>query len=376
MNADRVFLIVILLMLSLVTGTRAGGEGNPAASSLEERGKDLARQTELGEREKELTNELLTWDVKIESARQEQEKLQREIPVLEGSLAGAEMELAAGRARLAEGYEWLGRWVNSLYRHGPAVYFEVLVGASDFNQFVERAEKVKIIIAAQMKILEEVRHLADLVQDQVNAIKQTRAELTAKDEALSAQLKEMEAAKTGREQFLADLRQQSAGLAEKVILEEKNWYHSLNSLQYLLAHLDSFPWNSLAPESIALTGRGLRLVYSDQEINRKLSETGDASLAVLSVRSYPDRFSISGPAAASGGLDFNLSGNFLLAGQGKVRFQPTGLILAGAPVSGEVLGFVSSESGMALDFGGALPGYTLAEVLVEEGQLVIWLAPE
>jgi len=369
-------LVLILLMLSLGTGSRAGGEGNPAASSLEEREKDLARQTELGEREKELTNELLTWDVKIESARQEQERLRREIPVLESSLSGAEVELAAGRARLAEGYEWLGHWVNNLYRHGPAVYLEVLVGASNFNQFVERAEKVKIIIAAQVKILEEVRNLADLVQDQVNAIKQARDELTAKNEALSAQIKEMEAAKTGREQFLTELRQQSAGLTERVILAEKYWYHSLNSLQYLLAHLESFPWNSLAPENIALTGRGLRLAYSDQEINRKLSETDDANLAALSVRSYPDRFSISGAAAASGGLDFNLSGNFLLAGQGKVRFQPTSLILAGAPVSGEVLGFVSSESGMALDFGGALPGHTLTEVLVEEGQLVIWLSPD
>ncbi len=363
-----------MLLLSLVS--RAGGEGNTAVSSLEEREQDLARQTELGEREKELTNELLIWDVKIESAWQEQEKLQREIPALEAALTAAETELSGSRVQLAEGYDRLGQWVNSLYRHGPAVYLEVLVGASDFNQFVERAGKVKIILAAQVKILEEVRNLADLVQDQVNAIKQTRAEVTAKNEALSAQLKEMEAAKTGREQFLAELRQQSAALTERVILAEKHWYHSLNYLQYLLAHLDSFPWHSLAPENIALTGRGLRLAYSDQEINRKLAESADVNLGALSVRSYPDRFSISGPATASGGLDFNLSGNFLLSGQGKVRFQPTSLVLAGAPVSGELLGFVSAESGMVLDFGGALPGYTLTEVLVEEGRLVVWLAPK
>ncbi|WP_192902839.1 hypothetical protein [Pelotomaculum propionicicum] len=59
-----------------------------------------------------------------------------------------------------------------------------------------------------------------------------------------------------------------------------------------------------------------------------------------------------------------------------MRFQPVSLILAGAPVSGKVLGFVSSESGMNLDFGGGLPGFTLTEVLPEEGRLVVWLSPQ
>ncbi|WP_205077973.1 hypothetical protein [Pelotomaculum propionicicum] len=204
-----VFLILILLMLLLGLVSQAGGEGNTAPSSLEERGKDLARQAELSEREKELVNELLNWDLKIESARQEQEKLQREIPALEAALTAAETELSGSRVHLAEGYDWLGHWVNSLYRHGPVAYLEVLVGVSDFNQFVERAEMVRMIIAAQVKTLEEVRMLADRVQAQVNSIKQTRDQLAAKNEALSIQIGEMAAAKTGREQFLTELRRHS-----------------------------------------------------------------------------------------------------------------------------------------------------------------------
>lgn len=369
------FYILLLLMLLFGAGSRAGGEVNSATASLEEREKALARQAELGELEKELTSELLSWDVKIESARQGQERLRLEIPILEHSLAGAEAELTAGRNALEEGYERLGQWVNTLYRHGPVVYLEVLVGASDFSQFLERAEQVQIIIATQLKILEETRILSDRIEAQTILIKQTRDELSARNEALSVQIKEIEASKTGREQFLTAIRQQSADLAERVLLAEREWYHSLNAMQYLLSHLDTFPWHSLEPETLSLSGRNLRVEFSDREINSKLSETGDANLAALSVRSYPGRFSISGPAAASGGVDFNLSGDFLLGGQGKVRFQPDSLILDGAPVSGEVLDSVSSESGMVLDFEGALPGYTLTNVLVEEGKLVIWLAP-
>lgn len=370
-----VFLILILLTLSAGAGSRAGGEGTPGIASLEEREKALARQAKLEEREKELTAELLAWDIKIESARKDQERLRMEIPLLESALTGAESGLAESRVLLEEGYEWLGKWVNNLYRYGPVAYLEVLVGAADFNEFVEKAEMVKIIIISQVKMLDEVRYLIDRIQAQISAIKQARNELAVKNEVLSIQIKEMEAAKTGREELLAGLKQQSTDLAERVVQAEKYWYHSLNSLHYLLTHLDSFPWYSLVPETLAFTGKGLLLEYSDQEINRKLNEIGDANLTGLSVHIYPGRFSISGPAAVLGGPDFMLDGNLVLAGEGKVRFQPENLILAGKPVSREVLDFVSSESGMAADFGEAMPGYNLSEVRAEEGKIVILLSP-
>jgi len=340
--------------------------------TLEERRQALADQASLAERERELAAELLAWDVKIEAARREQERLRQEIPAVERSLAGAEAGLAESGARLDGGMERLGRWVNFLYRYGAVSYLEVLLGAVDFNQFVERAEMVGMIIAGQVRMLDEVREAVALKREQALALERARAELAAKSSLLAENLKEMEEAKAGRGAFLAEIGQQSAVLAAKVARTETLWYRSLDSLHYLLTHLDVLPWRKLKPDKVAFTGKGLRLEVSEGVINRTFFEEGDAKLAGLSVRCAPGLFTISGEAPEGAG--FRLDGNFVPAREGKVRFQPQNMYLAGTPVSREVVGFVSSERGMAMDFGGYLHGYCIAGVRAEERKLVVTLA--
>ncbi|MCL6634247.1 MAG: hypothetical protein K6T29_00535 [Peptococcaceae bacterium] len=375
----RCLLMVAMLVFGLFAGhagagSREEGLGGPEIHSLEERREALARQAGLDERERELIGELLAWDARIEAARREQERLRQEIPALERSLAGAGAALAESRVRLDESTERLGWWVNFLYRCGPAAYLEVILGAADFNDFVERAEMVKMIIAGQVKLLEEVRRLAAGMQEQVAALERTRAELAAKNSLIAVKIQEMEDFRAGREEFLAGLRRQSAELANRIIGAETSLYRSLDSLHRLLAGLDSMPWHRLAPDRFYPAGRGFQIEWSEREINRTFFEQGDAALAGLSVQCAPGRFTISGTAPA-GGVDFRLEGNFIPAGEGKVRFQPERAFLAGLPVRPEVLELISSEHGLTVDAGSYLQGYRLREIRVEEGRLVVLLAP-
>jgi len=371
--AAMVILILALAAFSPGSGSRAGAEAVPGFTALEERSESLARQAGLEKTEKELTSDLLAWNVKIEAARREQDRLRQEIPAVERSLREVEASLAESRASHEEGMVWLRRWVNHLYRCGPVTYLEVILGAADFNDFVYRYESVRIVIATQVNILDDLREHAARMREQAVALRQAQDELAAKSSLLAAQLKDMEVAKSGREEFLAGLRQQSAGLVERIVQAEKLWYHSVGSLHYLIAHLDAMPWANLAPDTFLITRTGLRLEFSDYEINRILFEQGDANLTGLKVHSSPGLFSISGRAAEDG-TDFKLSGNFLLRGSGKVSFQPENLFMAGIPVSREVLGFISSDQGLAIDFGGFIPGYSLSEVFAEEGRLVVILS--
>ena len=77
--------------------------------------------------------------------------------------------------------------------------------------------------------------------------------------------------KAGREAFLKELREQSASLAEEIIKKETLLFRSLDSLQYLLQHLDSLPWHSLTPDTFSLAGKRMRLEFKDQEVNRVFS---------------------------------------------------------------------------------------------------------
>jgi hypothetical protein len=224
-----------------------------------------------------------------------------------------------------------------------------------------------------LKIIDEVQSFAEAVQEQVTAVRQTRDELSAKSAELAVRLHEMEQARAGREAFLAELRRQSSDLAVKVAAVETQWYNSLYSLHYLIVNLNSLPLYTLSPDKSELTRSGLRLEFSDQEINRKLAEMGDANLAGYSVRCYPGRFTVAGPASEQGGPDFVVEGNFLLAEDERVRFVPENLTLEGVPVSREVLGYLSSESGMVIDYGAYVEAFRLTAIDIEEGKIAITL---
>lgn len=346
----------------------------PGAATLGDRENALQLQAALDEEEKQLIIELLNWDVKIEAARLEQERLQREIPLQEELLAASEVQLAQSRAVLEEGRDRLGRWINHLYRYGALTYLDVVLGAADFNDFIERAEIVGIILASQAKMLDEVRSFTVAVRENAGVVRQKHEELSTKSLELNARLKEMEAARSGREEFLGELRLRSADLAAKVAQAETQWYRSLNSLHYLLANLHTLPLYNLSPASSEITFSGLRLEYSDKEINNKILEISDANLAGFSVRCYPGRFTVTGPAVMPGGPEFIMEGHFQMMEEGKVRYQPETLTLAGVPVSREVLGYVSSESGMVIDAGVYLESFRLSGISIEEGRLVINLA--
>lgn len=370
LRCPAIFTISLLLVVLAGYAWPTEATDSEGRSSLEVRSRTLTRQADLQGKEKELVAELLTWDVKIEAARQERDRLQREIPVIERSLADAEAGLKESSARYDDGMKWLGRWVNFLYRYGPAAYLEVILGASTFNDFVERAEAVKIAIVSQVKMLDEVRRLAKRMEEQVLACSRARADLEARSGELAVTLKEMEEFRAGRQDFLTGLRKQSAELAVRIVQAETSWYRSLNSLHHLLTHLQYLPWQSLSPEKVAFAGGKVVVAYSDSEINNKFFQQGNPDFTGFSVRSTPGLFSITGPAAA-GGPEFNMDGNFLIEGGGKVRFEPLRVSLAGTPVSREVVDFISSDTAMEVDLGSISKGYHLSEIRLEEGRLVL-----
>lgn len=371
----RSFLVVLTVVFGLLTAFHGSQAVNPAAEPpvLEECNEALKRLTGLDEQERVLVAELLDWDVRIESARLEHEQLTREIPVVRQALADAEADLSITREQLNAERDKLGRWVNLLYRYGPAAYLEVILGATDFNDFVTRAESVKIIIVSQVRLLDKVRDLQSRQEEKAEIQRQAQAALTFKTAALSQKIDEMERNRVGREAFLAKLRQQSTELSDQVIQYETALYQSVSPLRYLLSHVDSLPWYSLSPEKYSLTMRGLRLEFADQEVNRAFFAQGDPNLASISVQSSAGLFSICG-RTGSGGADFRIEGNFVPDGDGKVRYQPQRLLLAGLPVSGEVLNFIASQQGLSFDLGNRTLGYRLTEIHAEEGKLVVMLA--
>jgi hypothetical protein len=375
-SGKHLIVLVFLLALCLPGATAgrwaAGKSGVPGTPGPEDRLETLAKQAELEQRERELVAELLDWDVKIETARQEQEQLLQEISLLERSLDAAKISLGESRDNLDESLETLGAWVNYLYRNGPDSYLEVILDARSFGEFVERTGLVLMVITAQSEILDEVQGRAAQLEVRLQTLGQARALLGEKNSSLIIRIQKMDDCRAGREEFLNGLKQQSAGLARIIIEQETLMYQSLSSLQYLLRRLDTLPWASLTPDTFTLAGNRIRLEFEDREVNRIFFRQGDLDLAGLSVHCAPGLFSIIGKTAEKS-ADFRIEGVFETGEGGWVRFRPGRMYLSGVPVSSEVLDFIARESMPGIDFGSFLQGYRLSETRPEEGRLVVFL---
>lgn len=91
-------------------------ERNETVNTLAGRNEAVSTLAGLNEQERALAAELLDWDVRLESARQDHERLTQEIPVARQALKDAEAGLNLTRERLRTGQDKLGRWLNFLYR--------------------------------------------------------------------------------------------------------------------------------------------------------------------------------------------------------------------------------------------------------------------
>lgn len=371
----------LFVILAIFAGFLAAFHGTQAANqagslpSLEERSEAVNRLTGLNEQERALAAELLDWDVRIEAARQDQERLTREIPLAEQALKDAEARLSLSREQLSEGEERLGQWVNFLYRNGPVAYLEVVLEATDFNDFATRFEAIKTVVVNQRRLLDEVKELKAGQEEQAASMRQAQAGLAAKTAALSQRIADMDRERAGREAFLAQLKEQSTDLNERVIQSETALYQSISSLRYLLSHLGELPWDNLSPQKFSLTGRGLSIEYLDQEVNRVFFEQGDPNLAAISVQSLSGLFAISGRGDA-GGVDYRLEGAFVPDADGNVRFEPSRVLLAGLPVSSEVLQYIASAESLSFDFGSRTQGYRLTQIRPADGKLIIELTTD
>jgi peptidoglycan hydrolase CwlO-like protein len=365
-----VHVLLVTVFFLLLAFTAASGE-EQGAGLLKEREAAYGQKSALEEREKQLLADLLDLDVKIESARINQSLLQGEIAEAGHLLEESRAALFLCRERRDENLVSLGQWVNFLYRYGAISYLEVLLQASDFYDFINRLERLKIIVSYQARLFLEAKSLLLQVQEMEQQFNHARIELNTKSQALSSAINEMERLRAGRQVVLEDARKESGTLSESIATAEIEWVRSLKILRYMVEHLDALPWSSLAPENVSLTLSGARLEFSDEQINKTFFAGGAGFAAGLSIESAPGLFTIKG--RTSGAEEYSISGEFITSPDGSVRFQPRQLRLAGIPVSEPVLAFVTSARALSFDPSKLLSGFKLAGLKTARGKLIIAL---
>ncbi|WP_054951251.1 murein hydrolase activator EnvC family protein [Numidum massiliense] len=123
-------------------------------------------------------------DKQLSDTEKKLRKLNDDIVVTEEKLDKAERKLKAAEKRVAERDEILSERLRLIYEKGEVSYWEVLLGAKDFNDLLLRFDSLHTIAQQDKELLEAQKRDRDIVAKAKRAVEQNLAKLnTLKAEA-------------------------------------------------------------------------------------------------------------------------------------------------------------------------------------------------
>ena len=123
----------------------------------------------------------------LDTAMKEYKSITQEITATEKKIADTQKELDKAQKALESRQGVLSKRIRDIYMHGQLNYLDVVIGAKDFNDFANRVELLRRIIAADMDLISNIR-------DEQSRISEAKATLE-KEHERQAQLQAQSAAK-------------------------------------------------------------------------------------------------------------------------------------------------------------------------------------
>jgi peptidoglycan hydrolase CwlO-like protein len=209
---------MLLLALLVVLGARAASAGATEADALE--GKLASAREEAGSLAAELqatTAKLGDAEAEAKAAEAREEKLsgllaegEERAAELERKLAATRHRLALEKARLRRARRILAQRLVAIYESGTPSTASVVLGASNYEDFVTRTDYLRAISEADSALADRVAEVRAAVHREVLAVDDLRDEAIAYDERLAAARERIGAVRAAAEEAAARLQSISA----------------------------------------------------------------------------------------------------------------------------------------------------------------------
>ncbi|RBW71179.1 murein hydrolase activator EnvC family protein [Bacillus taeanensis] len=195
-----------------------GDVRSAAAASIDQKIEEVQKQQEQNQQEQQQSKEEITkiqeeqehveseikrLDTAVMDTNDKLDKKQAEIDETNQHIEELKQEITILKERIAERDALLKDRVRAMYENGAVSYLDVLLGAKDFGDFVERVSALNVIAEQDRTILEE--HKADKL-----SLEEKKVEVEEELAALEVKLKELEGLK----------QQLNSQMAEKQTLME------------------------------------------------------------------------------------------------------------------------------------------------------------
>lgn len=120
--------------------------------------------------------------VNLDAATKAHQEITVQLAQTEQQMAANQKTLDAEKKKLAEREGVFSKRIRDIYMHGQLNYLDVVLGAKDFNDFANRVELLRRVVAADLNLIASIKEQ----QDKIAAVQQALEAERAKQAALQA----------------------------------------------------------------------------------------------------------------------------------------------------------------------------------------------
>ncbi len=160
-------------------------------------------------------------DLAVEDTEVKIKEKEQQVTEAEANIKKLQGEIAVLEERIAKRNELLKDRARSFQENGRITYFDVLLGAKSFSDFIDRMGAVAVFVAADQDILAEHKADKDELEAKQTEMKNTLASLKKMQADLESMKKSLAAQKAEKEKVMESLEHEEEHMhAEMADLEE------------------------------------------------------------------------------------------------------------------------------------------------------------
>lgn len=117
--------------------------------------------------------------------------LNQEIRVLDEEIAAKQKEIEGPQAEIDENLELLKQRIRAIYIAGETSTLDILLGAEDFSDFLDKASLLQTITSHDVTLIETIQEKVSAIQEEKDVIETSREQVSAKKAELDTQQQEL-----------------------------------------------------------------------------------------------------------------------------------------------------------------------------------------
>jgi len=264
--------------------------------------------------------ELFTLGRSLEETRAAMDRVADQIGAVSRRQAEAAAERDRLEARRRDRQAQYNRRLRFYQEQGKVAPLAVLLGSSNFLDFLSRLDLLSQILEHDASLVRELRSLKTAVAAQEAALQSTSSELEELRSQLVADEAKLQAAITQRESTLAALKEQRVAVEAQLAALEQDWRDKAQPLLLALgATLQTVDPATFEPDQVNLSlfPPGATAIIAADSLTRFFHQVD--ALKGLAFRQQPGTLSMEGEF---GGAAISISGQFVIADKTLLRYEP------------------------------------------------------